>query len=92
MRLLNKESQVIAMPATFLNDLFASYSGTPELLTATYDDGTVYDVKGSGNSVIDFYVPVNKEGIFKITWKDGIFVLGGNASTTAYTYRLLVRS
>jgi hypothetical protein len=64
------------MTGLILSRMFETYTGEPELLTATYDDGYgIYDVKGTGNTVKDFYLRNNVEGIFKFTWKGGVFSL-----------------
>jgi hypothetical protein len=62
-------------------NLFSEYTGNPELLTATYENyttGITLNLKGEGNTILDFELPELSNGMFKITWKNGLFSLGTN--------------
>jgi len=78
-----------------LNNLFTSSSGSPVLQTAVVEraGNVINNVKGSGNSVLNFNVANNEQCVFRMTWTGGVFGLQGiNSSSSHNSYIYIIRS
>ena len=77
--------------SSYFNNLFVYSTGIPILLTAVVkrSGGVLDDVKGVGNSIINFNVANNEQCVFRMTWTGGVFCLQGGESLP---HRNIVRS
>ena len=82
MRLHNTMHQDVTInnPSSFLGNK----TGNPRLITAVVEDefgNILQNVKGSGNTIVDFIIPDEQSCVFRITWEGGMFSLTGQSLT-----------
>jgi hypothetical protein len=89
MRFLNTTGSSVTVNT--LNNLFNSSTGSPSLQTAIVERAgdVINDVKGSGNSILNFTVDNGESCVFRMSYIGGVFGLQG---TNNNSYKDIVRS
>jgi hypothetical protein len=92
MRFTNKTGSTVTV--NDLSDLFAHQTGTPMLESAVVQrtNGITNNVKGAGNSILDFNVDNNESCVFKMVWDDGGVFSLENVYYSGQSYRYIVTS